>query len=289
MGTGDGLRVLDGPDPSWPDGPVTALAPGPDGPWAIADGHRLLRRSGHGWDEVAVVEDLRAICLLPTPQGTYVGTSEAHLLLARDGGVRRVGPFDRVDGRDAWYTPWGGPPDVRSMASDAAGVLHVNVHVGGIPRSADGETWEPTIDIHADVHQVVADEGRVLAATARGLAVSGDGGATWTFHADGLHAPYCRAVAVTAGAVLVSASVGPYGGRAALYRFADGTFERCERGLPGWFGDNLNTHCVAARGEEAAFGTSDGSVYVSDDAGRTWERAADGLGPVAAVLLGRFD
>lgn len=290
MGTRAGLYAVGGPDPSWTGGEVTALARGPDALWAIADGERILRGSGGVWEPVATLSDLRATCILATASGTHVGTSEAHLFALSDGALVRDEGFDEVEGRDAWYTPWGGPPDVRSLALDAAGALCVNVHVGGIPRSADGLTWTPTIDIHADVHQVAADRGRILAATARGLAVSEDAGATWTFHAEGLHAAYCRAVAPLDDAVLVSASLGPSGGRAALYRFADdGTLERCERGLPEWFGDNLNTHCVAGRGAGAAFGTSDGSVYVSSDGGRSWERALERQAPVTAILIGPFD
>ena len=86
----------------------------------------------------------------------------------------------RSPGRDAWYQPHGGPPAVRTMAVDDEGRIYVNVHVGGIVRSDDeGRSWEPTIDIDVDVHQVVTvpgQPGRVVAATARGLATSDDYG-----------------------------------------------------------------------------------------------------------------
>jgi len=63
-------------------------------------------------------------------------------------------------------------------------VLLANVHVGGIPRSVDGGvTWQPTIDIDSDVHEVRAHpkrRGTVVAAAAVGLCTSSDGGATWT-------------------------------------------------------------------------------------------------------------
>ena len=66
----------------------------------------------------------------------------------------------------------------------------------------------------------------------------------------------------------------------------DRQFERCERGLPEWFRDNIDTGCLAAVDGTAAFGTVNGEVYVSEDAGETWERAADGLPAVRAVALG---
>ena len=68
-------------------------------------------------------------------------------------------------GRDTWYAGSAivngqrvGPPlGIRSVTATPDGVLLVNVHVGGIVRSSDGGiTWQPTIDIDTDVHQVCA-------------------------------------------------------------------------------------------------------------------------------------
>ncbi|HEX2031316.1 MAG TPA: hypothetical protein VHL78_07960, partial [Actinomycetota bacterium] len=191
-----------------------------------------------------------------------------------------------------WHTPWRGPPDTRSLSAGPDGTLYANVHVGGILRSQDGESWTPTIDIDADVHQVLAHPDRpdtVLAACAWGLAVSRDRGATWSIEYDGLHGRYCRAVAVAGDAVLVSASTGPFTDRAAVYRRAldaDRPFERCSDGLPEWFPANIDSHCLAASGDTVAFGTGDGRVFRSDDRGRIWEEAASGLPPVRAVVFG---
>ena len=72
-----------------------------------------------------------------------VGTAEAHLLRVVPPGTEMVGSFEEAEGRDGWYTPWGGPPDTRSVAVADDGALYVNVHVGGIVRSRDGgDTWE---------------------------------------------------------------------------------------------------------------------------------------------------
>src|SRR6185503_2199998 len=102
-----------------------------------------------------------------------------------DGGdLVPIQSFDDVEGRDDWFTPWGGPPDTRSM-SEWDDDVYVNVHVGGIVRTDDGgETWMPTIDIEADVHQVTTAEGVVLAASAGGLATSADRGGTWNHRTD---------------------------------------------------------------------------------------------------------
>jgi hypothetical protein len=84
------------------------------------------------------------------------------------------------------------------------------VHVGGVLHTGDsGRTWNPTIDIDADVHQVATAGGLVLAAGARGLSTSTDKGATWSLRTDGLDACYSRAAVVCGDQVLLSASDGP--------------------------------------------------------------------------------
>jgi hypothetical protein len=96
-------------------------------------------------------------------------------------------------------------------------------------------------------------------------------------------------VAVAGDDVLVSASTGFRGRRAALYRrrLDDGTrFERCEPGLPKWFDDNIDTGCLAATGPRVIFGTSDGRVFRSLDGGTTWNLALKGLPAVTCVTLG---
>src|SRR5207302_4116971 len=122
-----------------------------------------------------------------------------------------------------------------------------------------------------------------------GLAVSSDRGITWTFRTDGLEARYARAVAVCGDAVLVSTSNGPRGGRAAVYRgdLAGGTFERCRTGLPEWFEDNIDTHCLDGPpdGSFVAFATPNGRVFGSEDAGDTWVELASGLPRVDCLLV----
>ena len=269
---------------------VTALATGHPGMWAILDRMELWSTPGDdAWMHRATLDGGRANCVAETRAGTLVGASEARLYRAAGEDLERVEAFDRVEGRDGWYTPWGGPPDTRSISEDDDAV-YANVHVGGIPRSADGgDSWRPTIDVDADVHRVVAAAGRVFAACALGLAVSEDGGASWTVRADGLHASYCRAVAVADDAVLVSASTGPRGERSAVYRgsTSGGAFERCARGLPEWFDDNIDSACLDAMpgSSSAAFGTATGRVFASEDGGATWEEVASGLAPVRCLVL----
>jgi hypothetical protein len=266
---------------------VTWLARDRDRLWAIVDGAELWHRD-EDWRQVAHAPGWRATCAAVMAGEVLVGTAEAHLLRLVDDELRIVEPFEAVDGRGGWYTPWGGPPDTRSIANWDEDI-YVNVHVGGIPRTSDGgRSWTPTIDVDADVHQVTTATGAVLAACAGGLAVSTDRGGSWTMRNEGLSAPYSRAVAVCGAAVLVSSSEGPRGGRAAVYRgaIASGGFEHCAAG-PGWFDGNIDTACLDALpdGALAAFGTADGRLYASTDGGSTWHEVATSLPEVRRVLV----
>lgn len=274
-------------------GSITALAQGPGTWWAVVEGYRIHTSTDLAtWDARTSIRGLTANCILPGDAGALAGTSEAHLLKIEGDSATRVRSFDRVPTRDAWYTPWGGPPDTRSLSRGADGRVYANVHVGGILASEDGETgWQPTaMDVDADVHQVLAHperSGVAFAATAVGLATTHDAGASWDFTEEGLHAGYCRAVAIAGDTLLLSASLNHTGKRSALYRRTlDGErFERCTDGLPDWFADNVDSFCLDARGAEAALGTADGAVFVSDDAGETWTDAARDLAPIRVVAL----
>lgn len=267
---------------------VTAIVR--DGPelWAILDRSEVWNAPGGAWRHVATLEGLAATCLAMT-DAIHVGTSEARLFRLVGSTLEPVVGFDAAPGRETWSTPWGGPPDTRSL-SEWGPDVYVNVHVGGILRTDDGgTTWSPTIDVDADVHQVATAEGLVLAAAAGGLVTSADRGATWSERTEGLEARYARAVVVCGDAVLVSTSDGPRGGHAGVYRapLAGGAFTRCVEGLPGWFDGNIDTGCLDALndGSYAAFGTADGRVYGSDDGGGSWGELAEGLAPVHHLLV----
>ena len=273
---------------------VRALAIDRGRGWAIVEGRELWRSAeGDRWSLAATVPRWKATCLAATPAGLLVGTARAHLLRLDGDQLVVDSSFDAAEGREVWYTPWGAPADVRSISSGADGAVYVNVHVGGVLRSTDGGAgWRPTLDIEHDVHQVLAvveRPGLVLVAAADGFGLSRDGGDTWRWENDGLHAHYCRAVAVAGDTVLLSASTGHRGRRATLYRRlldGSGRFERCQAGLPEWFADNLDTGCLAARGRTVVIGTEDGCVFLSGDAGERWDAIAKGLAPVRAVALG---
>jgi hypothetical protein len=292
VATADGVLTFDGAgspgEVHLAGEPVTWVTRADDDLLAVVGGRSIRRFAAGAWTQGAELEEHEITCLMSLDGVPWIGTAEAHLYRVGPAGFERDEAFDGVAGRDTWFTPWGGPPATRSIANWDDEVF-VNVHVGGIPRSVDGgASWTPTIDIDADVHQVTTTEDLVLAACAGGLAVSPDRGDSWDLRTDGLHAVYSRAVAVCGDTLFVTASSGPRGGRAAVYRgdVAGGGFERCEVG-PGWFVGNIDSHHLDAlmHGPLVAFASSDGDVYASEDAGATWDRVVDGLRGVRRLLV----
>jgi hypothetical protein len=285
------------------DQSVRALAPDRQGgALAIVNGHALRRRAPDGvWSTVATTE-MDLACSVAVGDVVYVGTDDARVLrVYADGGLEALPGFDAVAGRETWYAGSAivngqrvGPPlGVRSITATADGrVLLANVHVGGIPRSTDGGvTWQPTIDVDSDVHEVRAHPNRpgiVMAAAARGLCASRDGGVTWNVEQEGLHASYCSAVAFAGDDVLVSASVDHFASQGAIYRRrVDGrdSLVAVGEGLPEWTDGIVDTGCIATGGSAVAFADRNGNLYLSADTGRSWSRRASGLPPPSSVLI----
>ncbi|MFP3915081.1 MAG: hypothetical protein ACLFWM_09420 [Actinomycetota bacterium] len=247
--------------------------------WAATDGG-LVR---NGQAVASPPSGARLNCVAVAGDRIWVGADSARLFRFSDGELIEDPALADAPGRDTWHTPWGGPPDVRSLAVGSDGVLYVNVHVGGILRR-DGEGFTPLVDIHSDVHQVAAHPHQpraVAAATARGLAVAFDGG-SFEFRTEGLEHSYCRAVGLEEETVLVSASRGPRGGASRLYRgsLRGGDLAACGDLPP--FDSNLDTHCVLARSDGYFLGHGS-SVWVSRDRGETWEEAAGGLPTITSL------
>ena len=277
IGTGAGAFSLEAPnEPSIGGTGINHIARNGDSWWAV-DGKGRLHRDGE--QAAQGPADVTLNCVLQTDDTTWIGAGEARLFRLDGDQLVEDDGFAGAPGRDGWYTPWGGPPDVRSMAADSEGTLFINVHVGGILRY-DNEGLSPTLDQDADVHQVIADStrtGTVLAACARGLAQSADG-MVFGYRADGLHASYCRAVALVNDTILLSASTGPWSKQARIYRgdITSGSFQPCTDGLPEWFEENLDSHCLAVLDGVAFAGQGD-TVWRSEDEGVSWTEAGSGF------------
>lgn len=272
------------------------------GALAILNSHTLWQRSGGGeWRTIATVEQELA-CAVVGPQFILVGTDDASLLAVDAGdNVEPLRAFELTPGRETWFAGSAvvngevlGPPlGVRSLCISPNGkTILANVHVGGIPRSVDGgRTWEPTIDILRDVHEVrfhPKNSTISAAATACGLALSCDGGMNWELEQEGLHAAYCSAVAFSEDDVLVAASTDHFADRGAIYRRnnqARGKLTKVSSGLPEWTDGIVDTGCIAARGSTTAVADRSGNLSVSTDGGHVFRRWASVLGQPSCVLI----
>jgi hypothetical protein len=274
---------------------VTGLARDSSGnALAIVGGNSLCRRTADGaWSTIASSE-LELTCCVAVGATIYVSTDDAQVMrVCNGGGLERLEGFDHVPGRDRWYAGTAlvdgrlvGPPlGIRSLAATCNhAALLANVHVGGIPRSTDGgATWQPTIEIDTDVHQVCAHPARpeiVIAAAGMGLCISRDAGKTWATEREGLHASYCSAVAFAGDDILVAASSDHFASQGAIYRRP---LERNERilpvggGLPRWIDGIADTGYIAACGLAVAVADGAGNLFLSEDAGRTWSRGGGTL------------
>jgi len=117
--------------------------------WAVVDGREIWRTEGDGWERVASLadlaggEDLEALCLADTRAnplgGILVGTSRARLVrVTEQREIEFVEAFDRAPGRDRWYTPWGGPPDIRTFRRTASRFMSTFTSAASFARVTKG-------------------------------------------------------------------------------------------------------------------------------------------------------
>jgi hypothetical protein len=276
---------------------------GRGGVLAIVDGSSLYRRSTGGQWSVLVNSEFQLSCCVAAANAIFLGTDDARILrVDADGTQQILAGFDSVAGREQWYAGQAivngrvmGPPlGIRSMSATRDGAaLLANVHVGGVPRSADlGATWRPTIDVDADVHQVCAHPTRpelVIAAAAVGLCISRDAGQTWDVERRGLHATHCSAVAFGRNDIYVSASVDPFSAQGAVYRRpidSDIPLQMVDGGFPAWTEGKADTDCIAAKDSTIAIIDMSGRLYVSQDDGANWTSMDERFPGPAALYLG---
>lgn len=301
----NGVFVLGGSDliHELPNRPVRGLSHDLDGGvLAIVDGQDVYQRKSSGqWERIAH-SDYDLSVTLAINGNIYVGTDDARVLsLDETGELTQIDSFDRIDGRDTWFAGTAiingrevGPPlGIRSMSGSRHGRLFANVHVGGIPRSDDGGViWMPTINVDWDAHEVCVspyDDNLVVAATASGLCVSHDGGNTWNLQTAGLHDPYCSAVAITEKHIFVAASEGHFTEKGAIYRRSvapsSQSLEKLGSGLPEWLRGIADTSCIATDHDDMALISAGGDVFVSQNAGHSWNKRDETIAGVSSVLI----
>ena len=261
----------------------------------IVDKHEVWTFDSGEWRRITATEiKLNCICWT-SDRRLLVGTESARLAWLSDGDLKFIDSFDEVPERNLWKTPWGGPPDVRSLAVSKDGTIYANVHVGWIVRSRDGgKTWKNLREgLDMDVHQVAAHPSNpaiVFAATAEGFYLSKDYGETFTHQSNGM--PYCyqRACACfpDRDVYLLSTSRGPHGyAEACLYRSEDeGIHWKLVNGLPEKISNNINTsQIIIVSDGNALVIVEDTSIYETNDYGMNWEKVRDDFPGLFGALV----
>lgn len=257
----------------------------------IVDDHEVWTYSNGAWSKDAT-SDVDLYSILRTPHGLFVGSEGARVAMVKSGSLRLLSSFDAVPERKLWDTPYGAPPELRSMALGTDGTVYANVHVGWIVRSRDGgASWATVRDgLDRDVHMVATHPTKpevVFAATAEAFHISHDQGDTWTRRPGTMPYVYQRAVACFPDRDVYLASTARHDGGAGakLFRSEDEGRRWTEvSGLPS-VDRNINTHQVKAlRGGRGLAVIADTSLYESSDWGASWRRRKAQLPSVNAVL-----
>ena len=238
------------------------------------------------------------LLLKEDPLEVLLGTEPAHVFrLKGDGPAERCRSFDALHVRDGWYTPWGGPPAVRSLAATPDGWVYADIHVGSIMASPDrGKTWDPvTPDLHEDVHQVAtcpAAPKRVYANTARAVWISDDRGRSWDSRGKGLSHRYGRAIAVHPDKpdhCLASVSDGPHGKNVhgQLYRSTDAgrTWHHVADGFPDSTPRNIDTFHLAVTADGTGWACEGRHLYAGPLTGGAWRQVWEAPDPIAALSV----
>jgi photosystem II stability/assembly factor-like uncharacterized protein len=274
--------------------------------------HRIIARTNGEllvFDEGArrqlssgVEEPITSLAILQEdPLDLLLGTEPPHIyrLTDKDSKATRNRSFDALKVRDSWYTPWGGPPAVRSLAFTEDGWVYADIHVGSIMRSSDwGETWEPvTPTLHEDVHQVStcpAAAERVYATTYRAVYISEDRGRSWQHRADDLGQRYGRAIVIhpeDPDCILATVSDGPLGnnvhGQLYLTGDAGHSWAHVTTGFPPSTRQNINTFHVLYAPEGLAWAAVDTAVYLSQDLGKSWTVFKEVPDPIVMISCQR--
>lgn len=295
FGTDDGLYDIDGRrvhESAISGRKVSAIAQSRDGYVCVVDGNEVWRCDAKSAVQVTS-SDLRLNCIADVGGTILAGAEDARITRFDENAMVRIVSFDAIPEREEWSTPWGGPPDVRSIAVSGDGTIYGDIHVGWIVRSTDGgESWVSCrTGLEKDVHQVSthpSNDNIVCAATARGFYISNDGGDSFTRKTGELPYYYQRACVVfeKSDIYLASTSRGPHGDcEARLFRTVDGGESWAEvSGLPNHVAHNIDTFQLACSPDgRVVVAVENSELYVSNDYGQTFRAIGTHLPYIHAI------
>lgn len=224
----------------------------------------------------------------------WAGTEPSKLFRSEDGGAtwhEKTG-LQELPSKSTWSfppRPW--THHVRWIEPDAvvANRIYAGIELGGVMRSVDGgETWEDRKpNSQHDCHTLCTHPqapGLIYEAAGGGFAESHDGGATWQRDDEGRRHHYLWGLAVDPGdpaTVVVSGSPGARGAHndesaeAMLYRRSgDGPWQPLTDGLPDAKGTRAYVLATHAAEPGVFYAATRQEIYLSTDAGRSWEKVS---------------
>ena len=254
---------------------------------AKGDGNIIIDEGGSQETHLSGIQDRidSLLILEEKPFKLLIGCTPPNLYNFNEDGAlaERNKSFDGLEVRSQWFTPWGGPPAVRSMALTRDGWVYADIHVGSIMRSMDrGVNWEPVVpELHRDVHEVTTsptESSRVYANTYLSVYVSYDRGNSWHHRSHILENRYGRGIAVNPDdpdVMLCGVSDGPMGsnvhGQLHWTSNAGETWIHVKEGFPESTRENIDTFHIAFQDKKTAWVTDEMNLFLSDDKGLTWK------------------
>jgi hypothetical protein len=297
------LNALEGKD-------IRQVAARSDGTLVAHDAEESIwvsSNQGKSWDGIAdspINEEITVLFVHPIDGDIYFGTEPPKIYRYNciNEHWELVIDLSTLDIAKTWYTPWGGPPAVRSVAPANREGLYLNIHVGGILRTLNrGTTWQPANEgLDLDVHEVATchkRENTVYAATADGFYLSEDSGESWKARNDGLENRYARGIAIHPDqpeTILISGSpTSPgrwrtHGKRFSLFRTTDDGkhWKKVTHGLPEESDSEIDTHGITFSrviADQVLCGLRSGELYASSDAGVSWSTVSDNLPSIRSL------
>jgi photosystem II stability/assembly factor-like uncharacterized protein len=307
-GRSDGYGAIRTPVVVDKDDPNRLYAPtNREGMWLSEDGGKSWREINRG----LLYKEVWSLAQHPRTGDLLVGTGPSAFFKSTDRGETWVeaAQLRTLPTTKNWTFP--GPPYIShikhiGICADDPSLVYGSIEEGGIVRSRDGgATWDQIDEsngIYDDVHTVTVmpdNHQTLVSTTGKGVYRSIDGGDSWTLSSDGLEGrTYMAHLAMHPSRpnVLFTAAAGcpppmwpkPEGANSGFFRSENQgrNWERLTGGLPEYVAPA--PRCVIGDPEEpdALFaGLTDGTVWMSEDGGESFQRIVQGLPQVTSIRV----